>query len=438
MKRHDSTPHATGVTRRQFVKASAAAVAGAMLTREMLAPAAYAAGSDTLKVGLIGCGGRGTGAAKEALAADPGAVLTAMGDVFNDRLQNSLQTLKEAQPERVQVDPDRQFVGFDAYQKVIDSGVDVVLLAAPPHFRPAHLKAAVLAGKHVFCEKPMAVDAPGVRSILASAEEASKRNLSLLAGFCWRYSDAERATFQRIIDGALGRIVSAHTAYHASPLQQFPRQPGWTDMEWQLRNWFHFTWLSGDHIVEQACHSIDKIAWALGGRLPIKATALGGRQARSGAESGNVYDHFSVIYEYDDGLRCFHTCRQMADCPFDNTDYFVGTEAVCRIDGWKPRHEIRSHAGELKWSYDGQRRDMYQNEHDALFAAIRSGRPINDGQWMAHSTLMAIMGRMAAYTGQTITWEQALNSEEKLGPPTYDFGDLPVEPVAVPGQTKFV
>jgi myo-inositol 2-dehydrogenase/D-chiro-inositol 1-dehydrogenase len=413
-------------------------LAGAVLTRELLAPTVYAAGSDTLKIGLIGCGGRGTGAAKEALAGDSGTLLTAMGDVFSDRLQGSFKALSEARPEQVKVGADHQFIGFDAYQKVIDSGVDVVLLTTPPHFRPAHLKAAIAAGKHVFCEKPMAVDAPGVRSILASAEEAKRRDLCLVAGFCWRYSDAERATFQKIVDGALGRIVSAHTTYHASPLAQFPRQPGWSDMEWQLRNWFHFTWLSGDHIAEQACHSIDKIAWALGGRLPVKATALGGRQARTGAESGNVYDHFSVVYEYDDGLRCFHTCRQMADCPFDNTDYFVGTEAVCHIDGWKPLHEIKTHAGETRWSYDGQRRNMYQNEHDALFAAIRSGQPINDGQWMAHSTLMAIMGRMAAYTGQTLTWEQALNSQEDLTPAKYEFGDLPVTPVAIPGRTKFL
>ncbi len=425
-------------TRRQFVKSSLAAGVGAMTVAELAAAQpAHVGGSDELKIGLIGCGGRGTGAALEALAAHPANVLTALGDMFADRLETSLSKLRQERGTQVRVEPDHCFLGFDAYQRVIDSGVDVVLLTTPNHFRPQHLAAAVAAGKHVFCEKPMAVDAPGVRSVLASAEAARRKRLSLVAGFCWRYSDAERETYRRVLDGQLGRIVTIHTTYHASPLAQHKRQPDWSDMEWQLRNWFHFVWLGGDHIVEQACHSIDKIAWAMGGRLPVRATALGGRQAREGAESGNVYDHFSVIYEYDDGTRCFHTCRQMANCPFDNTDYLYGTKANGVVNGWQPRHEFTNLAGEKTWSYDGPRRNMYQVEHDELFASIRDGKPVNDGTWMAHSTLMAIQGRMAAYTGQTITWEQALLSEETLTPARYELGELAVAPVAIPGRVEF-
>jgi predicted dehydrogenase len=201
-------------------------------------------------------------------------------------------------------------------------------------------------------------------------------------------------------------------------------------MEWQLRNWWHFRWLSGDHIVEQACHSIDKINWAMGGRVPARASALGGRQMRSGPESGNVYDHFTVIYEYDDGARCFHTCRQMPNCAFDNTDWVMGTEGNCFVNGWGPTHVIK---GQHPWTYEGEHPNMYQVEHNELFAAIRSGEPINDGIWMMHSNLMAIMGRMAAYSGQVVTWEQALNAAEDWTPSAYSMSELEVRPVAVPG-----
>ncbi len=392
---------------------------------------------DEIRVGLIGCGGRGTGAAAQALDADPGVVLFAMGDMFEDRLAPSLENLQGHAPSRVQVPPERRFTGFDAYQKVIDSDVDVVLLATPPHFRPAHLSAAVKSGKHVFCEKPMAVDAPGVLTVLEASDLARQRELSLVSGFCWRYSTPERTTYQRIHDGAIGDVTAAHVTYHTGPLRQYPRQPEWSDMEWQLRNWWHFTWLSGDHIVEQACHSIDKINWAMDGVMPSKATALGGRGVRSGAESGNVYDHFTVIYEYDNGARCFLTCRQQPNCANDNTDYIIGTKGTCYVNGWAPTHVIK---GENPWRYptDGPRPNMYQVEHDELFASIRSRQPINDGPWMSNSTMMAIMGRLAAYTGQTITWDQAMGSQEDLTPAAYEFGDLPMPAIAEPGTTRFV
>lgn len=430
----------TACTRREFVKASAAAALAAPAAFSLVAPRAYAAGSDTLKVGLVGCGGRGTGAALQALRADPGVVLWAMGDVFADRLASSLAGLRGElgadAAMRADVPEDRRYVGFDAYERVIASGVDVVLLTTPPHFRPMHLAAAVAAGKHVFCEKPVAVDAPGVRSVLASAAEARRKGLALMSGFCWRYREPERETYRRLHEGAIGDIVTVHTTYHTGTLGKRPRQPGWTDMEFQLRNWWHFAWLSGDHIVEQACHSIDKIAWAMNGRLPVRATALGGRQARTGPESGHVYDHFAVVYEYDDGVRCFHTTRQIDGCPHDNSDYIYGTKGSCVVNGWVPTHVIRTADGE--WRYSGPIGDMYQNEHNELFASIRAGTPVNDGEWMTHSTLMAIQGRMAAYTGQTVTWEQALNSTEDLSPPAYEFGPMLVAPVAIPGQTKLL
>jgi predicted dehydrogenase len=225
-----------------------------------------------------------------------------------------------------------------------------------------------------------------------------------------------------------------HTTYHTGILGQNPRRPEWSDMEWQLRNWQHFTWLSGDHIVEQAVHSIDKINWAMQGRMPLRATALGGRQARQGPESGNVYDHFTVIYEYENGVRCHHTTRQMEGCANDNSDYIQGTRGRCFVNGWMSE---RGHVieGEHPWTYSGPRPNMYQVEHDELFASIRAGSPINDGVSMAHSTLMALMGRMAAYTGQVVTWEQAMTSQEDLTPASYAMGPLPVAAVPVPGRT---
>lgn len=437
----------TSVTRRQFVMAAAAAAAVPAITgceglpRAGALPLAHAGGSDTLKVGLIGCGGRGTGAAMQALRADRGARLTAMGDVFAERLESSLAGLTKAfgdeAGEKLQVVPERRFIGFDAYRRVIDSGVDVVILTTPPGFRPMHLKAAVEADKHVFCEKPMAVDAPGVRSVLASAAEAKRRRRALVSGFCWRYGDAERAVFDQVNSGAVGDIVTVHTTYHTGTLSKRPRKPEWSDMEFQLRNWWHFAWLSGDHIVEQACHSIDRLAWAMNDRTPLRVVSLGGRAARTGEESGNAFDHFAVVYEYEGGIRAFHTCRQIDGCPSDNTDYIYGTKGQCFVNGWTPMHIVKDLDGRTVWSYDGPRRDMYQNEHDVLFRSIREGTAHNDGTWMSQSTMMAIMGRMAAYTGQTITWEQAMNSQDDLSPPEYAWVSLPTRPLAVPGKTRF-
>jgi myo-inositol 2-dehydrogenase/D-chiro-inositol 1-dehydrogenase len=431
-----------GSSRRQFLKTSSAAALGSALASPLAltqkASAALSPGA-TLKVGLIGCGGRGSGAAAQALSTGEGVVLTAMGDAFADSLQRSRKNLaadKQFGP-RVKVPDSACFVGLDAYQKVIDSGVDVVLLATPPGFRPQHLHAAIEAGKHVFCEKPVATDAPGVRSVLESAAKAKAKNLSLVSGYCWRYHPARRAFYEKVHQGAIGSIRAIYATYLTSPVKSMPpassRPAGMSDVEWQVGNWYNFTWLSGDGLVEQACHSIDKIAWAMKGVLPIKAVATGGRQFPN--NEGNIFDHIDVFYEFPDGVRAFMAQRQIRGCYSDNSDYLMGSDGVGTIKGFGDPIIT----GKENWRYSGPKADMYQVEHDELFASIHSGKPINDGVWAAHSTLMALMGRMAAYTGKEISWTEAMNSEEKLVPDNLTWNmSLPIKPMAMPGQTRFV
>ena len=445
------------MSRREFLKNSTIAGGGALALTSVLAgcasrkpaqkaavaatvaaaaPAVVAQTPQTLKVGLIGCGGRGSGAASQALNADPNVVLTAMGDAFEDQLQKSLQSLQKSCGDKVKVTPDKCFVGLDAYQKVIDSGVDVVLLATPPGFRPTHLKAAVDAGKHIFCEKPMATDAPGVRSVMESAKAAKEKNLSLVAGFCWRYDRARREFYQRIHDGAIGDIRAIYATYYTGPVKPMPpaseRPAGMGDLEWQLRNWYNFTWLSGDGYVEQACHSVDKVAWGLKDESPLKAVAVGGRQTPN--NQGNIYDHMFVVYEFPDDVRAFVGQRQIGQTYSDNSDYLMGSAGFAKIQGWTGVF-IK---GKENWRYRGPKEDMYQTEHNELFAGIRNGKPINDGEWMAHSTMLGIMGRMAAYTGQEIAWEEALNSQQKLVPDKLSWDmKLDFPPVPIEGVTKF-
>ena len=425
------------LTRRHFLRNSSTVAVGGLVASAALTRAADASAPapSVIKVGLIGCGGRGTGAALQALKADPGVRLTALADVFADRLDSSLATLKKmtAVANRIDVTPATSFVGLDAYQKVIDSGVDVVLLASTPAFRPEHFRAAVAAGKHVFCEKPVAVDGPGIRSVLASAAEAQRKNLSVMSGFCWRYDPRMRATVAQIHAGAIGDLRAIIATYHTGTLTtKFPgtRTPGQTDLEWQLRNWYNFTWLSGDHLVEQAIHNVDKIAWLMKQEMPTQAIAVGGRTVPA---YGNTYDNFSVAYEYASGVRATLSCRQHDGVYNEVTDYVMGTEGIFS----NGRLATQGITGKTNWKYTGPTRDMYQVEHDELFAAIRAGKPVNDGISMAHSTLMAIMGRMAAYTGQVVTWDRALNSEEMLVPATLDWNaPRPVATRAIPGQTK--
>ncbi len=431
-------------SRRDFLKSSSrAAITSALAAHFVLTSRSRAADGPTLRIGLIGCGGRGTGAASQALKAHPNNVLVAMADAFDNRLHNSLETLRQNHPGQVQVEPDHCFVGLDAYLKVMATDVDVVLLTTPPGFRPAHLKAAVAAGKHVFTEKPMAVDAPGVRSVLESAQVAKAANLALVAGFCYRYNQGCRELVQRVHDGAIGEVRALYNTYNAGLVwPPFNREPGWTDAQYQVKNWYYYNHLSGDHIVEQACHSLDKMAWMMKDEPPLRCVAHGGRQQRVDPQCGNIFDHFSVVYDYPNGVKGYHFCRQQSGCFNDNSDYITGTTGVAQIiRAISGPFVLKDNRDQLTWRFRSETPvDMYQQEHNELFASIREGKPINDGEWMAHSTLLALMGRMAAYTGQQITWEQALNSEQQMMPENWLSWDTPVEvlPVAVPGQTQFL
>jgi predicted dehydrogenase len=418
-------------TRRDFLRT--AAVTGALTSGLSV----HAEGGDLLRVGLIGCGGRGTGAAAQALQADPNVKLVAMGDVFADRLETSLTTLKK-NPKisaKVSVEPEKCFLGFDAYLKVIQES-DVVLLTTPPHFRPQHFKAAVEAGKHIFAEKPVAVDAPGVRSVLESAAKAKEKKLSVVSGLCLRYDSGFRETVKRLRDGAIGEITFVQANDYRSSNWAKPREKDWNEMTYQMRNWYNYTWLSGDFNVEQHVHYLDVCAWILGDRYPIKALGLGGRASRNESIHGNIFDHFSVIYEYADGTKFLSNCRQQTGCANDMSASAIGTRGRASIA--ERRDGLWIKAAQSDWRYDGPTPDMYQVEHDELFASIRKGQPINNTEYMAKSTLLAIMGRMAAYTGKLITWEMALNSKELLAPSEYSWEGKPPEvTIAVPGVTKF-
>ena len=428
-------PRKAGSTpsRRDFLKTGTAAVlGGALAAQQNVSFGAFAGGSDVLKIGLVGCGGRGGGAAINALEADPNVKLVGVADLFEDRLASCVQNLQKSQyQDRVDLPKERQFTGWDAYKKLLATDIDIVILATPITFRPEHIKAAIAAGKHVFAEKPVAVDAPGIHSVMATCLEAAKKNLAVVSGLCWRYDHGMRATFQQIHDGGVGDIVAIQATYNTGTLKQFPRKPEWSDMEWQLRNWQHFTWTSGDFNVEQHIHSLDKVAWAMKDETPIRATGTGGRQARQGAESGHVYDHFNVVYEYANGVKAFANCRQMDGCSNDVSDHVFGTKGTCDVF----KHRIK---GEKEWKYTGDKPNMYMIEHKEMIQSIRNGKPINNGDYMCKSTMMAIMGRMSAYTGQTLTWDQAFNSKENLSPATMEFGPLAMPPVAVPGVTSFV
>ncbi|MEK7676370.1 MAG: Gfo/Idh/MocA family oxidoreductase [Verrucomicrobiota bacterium] len=437
MKENSESTGSRDLTRRQFLKSSTtAALAGPFVAGQAFAQNRTVAPGETLRVGLIGCGGRGTGAAAQALAADPNVKLVALGDAFKDRLQGSLETLRQQKDiaGKIDVPEERRFTGFDAYQQVIASGVEVVLLATPPHFRPIHLKAAVDAGKHVFAEKPVAVDAPGVRSVLATCETARQKHLAIVSGLALRYANGHRETVRRIHDGALGPVRALQANDFRGPLWVKPRQPGWTDMEYHMRNWYYFTWLSGDFNVEQHVHMLDLCAWIMKDESPVSAMGLGGRQVRTGPEYGNIYDHHAVIYEYAQGVKLHAYCRQQSGGVDDISVEVTGSQGTAALS-----QRGLFMTTDAKWSYVGVKNNQSQTEHDELFASIRRGQPINNGDYMAKSTLMAILGRMATYTGQKITWEQALNSQENLSPERYDWdAQPPKSEVAIPGVTKFI
>jgi predicted dehydrogenase len=426
---------ATG--RREFLKRGSAL--GGMLLAEFPAVISAQTATNAVKVGLVGCGGRGTGAASQALHADDYTELTAVADIDQSHIDRCLSTLAKAKAvgSRVNVEKSKQFLGLNAFQQVIDSGVDVVLLATPPGFRPIQFAACIAAGKHVFCEKPVSTDVPGALSVMENSERAAQKNLCVVSGFAWRHSNMVEETFQKIHDGAIGRLVAYYATYYTNPVKPMPpassRPPGMSDVEWQIRNWYNFVWLSGDSIVEQAVHNIDKIAWAMHDEPPASCVATGGRAVP--AEGGNIYDHFAANYLYANSTRAFLDNRQSEGCYNDNSDYLLGSDGTCTIG----RGSVPTIEGKNSWKWTGRQYDRYQREHDILFAAIRSNKPVNEGKRMSTSTLMALMGRIAAYTGQQITWDQLLTSKERLYPEHLEWnGSLEAAPRAVPGVTKFV
>jgi len=419
------------LSRRDFIKTSAAVSLAA------LGPGAsriFAAGSDRLRIGLIGCGGRGEGAVKDCINAAKGVELVAMGDLFKDRMDKTLEALRKDFPNNIKVTKETFFVGFDAHQKIIASDIDIVLLAAPPHFRPMHLKAAIEAGKHVFMEKPVAVDPAGIRLVLASSELAEKKGLAIVAGTQRRHQVHYIEIIKRIHNGDIGEIVAAQCYWNGADMlgywKWYERQEGMSSMEWQCRNWPWFTWLSGDHIVEQHVHNIDVVNWAIGAH-PVQCLGMGGRQVRT---LGNIFDHFAVEFEYPNGVRVSSMCRQISGCTDRVSERIVGTKGAAYTDGTTGYIE-----GPKAYKYDGQNPNPYVQEHIDLIASIRAGKPLNEGRNVAYSTMGAIMGRMSAYTGRALSWDWAMKASKlDLTPSKYEWGDLPVEPVASPGKTLLV
>ena len=427
------------MNRRNFLKTAAAISAAPLLAN--LPATVFAAGSDRIKVGVIGCGGRGTAAAFDCLAADPAVQIWAMADAFSDRLASSLKQLKEGTkrrnqspvpPGRLQVPPERQFTGLDAYKALLKSGVDLVILAAPPQFRPPHLEAAIEAGVHVFAEKPVAVDVAGARRVIAVGELAKQKRLAILVGTQFRYSAHYIETMKRVHDGDIGELVAGQFYYLTSELWHHERQPGWSDMEYQIRNWLYYTWLSGDHIVEQHIHNLDIMCWAFGGP-PLKAVGMGGRQSRVDPKFGNIFDHFAVEYEYAGGVRVQSMCRQVSGTSTrSNNERLVGTKGTARVPGVI--------TGAKAWKFPDDTPNGLVDEHIALIKSIRSGALVNDARRVAESTLTAILGRTSAYTGREISYAWLLNtSKQNLTPETYSLtATPPVSEIAIPGITPLV
>jgi predicted dehydrogenase len=411
----------------------------------------HAAPSDPIRVGVIGCGGRGTGAVLNVLGASTNVIypsagyhtedikpgtkagekdvqIVALADLFPDRLE---RCRKQLQALEMNIGADHCFTGFDAYQKLLAvPEVNYVILATPPHFRPMHVKAAIEAGKHVFMEKPGAVDGPGVRLLLEAGELARQKNLGIVAGTQRRHERKYNETIKRIHDGAIGDIVYACAYWNGGEIWVIERQPGWSDLEWQLRNWNYFTWLGGDHIVEQHVHNLDIMNWLIGTH-PVKATALGGRQARTAQVNGHIYDHFAVEFEYESGVRVFSQCRQINGCDGKVEEFVKGTKGTSNCKDW-----IRPAEG-AAWRFKDSDINPYEQEHRDLIASIRAGKPLNEAKAVAESTLLGIMGRESAYSGKSVQWDVALNSKIKLGPEKYEFGSFPTPEVAIPGKYRF-
>ncbi|MCR9285816.1 MAG: Gfo/Idh/MocA family oxidoreductase [Bacteroidetes bacterium] len=442
------------INRRQFVKNTALATGGLMMTGNMaLAAKAHIDGDDTIKIGLIGCGGRGTGAVVQALLSNQNVKLVAMADAFRDNLDKCYATITNPEfkdwsreepvnvSDRIVVPEEHKFAGFDAYQKVIPLA-DVVILTTPPGFRPMHFEAAIRAGKHVFMEKPLAVDAPGIRKVLEVAEIAKKRQLNVVVGLQRHYQTVYRKWVELLQEGAIGDIVTSRVYWNSDGVWVRPRTPGQTEMEYQMRNWYYFNWLCGDHINEQHIHNLDVGNWVKKS-YPIRAHGMGGRQVRNGKEHGEIFDHHFVEFEYADGSRMFSQCRHIKGTASRVSEAFHGTNGSAPKPGL-----ILTKSGHTLFKHDDRKDpNPYQVEHDELFAAISKGEyKFADVENGAKSTMTAILGRMATYSGQIIEWDDAINSNLSLAPQTYAWDAnppiLPDEkgyyPIPTPGKTKVI
>ncbi len=431
-------PSSPAPDRRRFLRGSSAALLGATLHPAHAAARESSRRDDPLRVALVGCGGRGTGAAIQALSTEGPVHLVAMADAFRDRIDSSLAEIVKERPERVDVPESRKLMGFDAYERAIDLDVDVVILATPPGFRPAHFERAVAKGRHVFMEKPVAVDAPGVRSVLAAARAAREKGLKVGVGLQRRHDPLYRETVQRIRDGALGRIVLLRAYWNSAGVWAHAREPGATEMEYQMRNWYYFNWLCGDHIVEQHIHNLDVCNWIQGG-VPARAQGQGGRAVRTGPDSGEIYDHHAVEFTYPDGTTLLSQCRHIPGCWDSVSEHAHGTLGVANVGVGRIESD-----GVWSWRHRGVPVDPYQAEHDALFAAIRAGLPHDEGENGALATMTAILGRMASYSGRSVAWDEALASELALGPERLAWDAAPPVvpdaagryPCALPGVTR--
>ncbi len=413
--------------RRTFLGTSiAAGAAVASLQRS-----AWAGGEDRVRVGLVGCGGRGTGAIFNAVAASPDVEVTALADLFPDRL-NACRTHLDQLGDRVRLDESACHVGWDAYQSLCARpDVDLVVLATPPHFRPMMLTEAIAGGKHVFMEKPVAVCPAGVRAVMAAGDDAAEKGLSIVAGTQRRHESCYLDAMRRIRDGDIGDVVAARCYWNQGGLWNRGRQDGWSDMEWQLRNWLYFTWLSGDHIVEQHVHNLDVVNWAMGSH-PVSCIGMGGRQSRTQPEYGHCFDHFAIDYEYPGGVHALSMCRQADGSSGKVGEVIQGTKGRAVTSSGQARFE-----GGPTWTFGGENPNPYVAEHQNLQASIRGDGPyLNEARRIAASTLTAIMGRMSAYSGRELTWEEALTSPLDLTPPAYTFSAMHVPAVAVPGRTS--
>jgi myo-inositol 2-dehydrogenase/D-chiro-inositol 1-dehydrogenase len=430
-------------SRRDFLKRSTVAVAGTALAGGLsLARSAHAAGSDVIKIALVGCGGRGTGAATEALKnkANPNVKLVAVADAFRDRVDACLRAVQAECKDKVDVPEERKFTGLDCHEKALACDVNMVLLCTPPGFRPLQFEAAVKAGKHVFMEKPLATDAPGIRRITAANREAKQKGLLVAVGHHLRHEDKHRQVVQRIHDGAIGELKFMRAYFNSSGVWVRPRQPDQTEMQYQVRNWYYFTWICGDHIVEQHVHDIDVCNWIHGGH-PVEAQGMGGRQVRIGKDYGEIFDHHAVEFTYADGVKMFSYCRHIPGCWESFSEHAHGTKGYAAIEGHGTSELHVDGQPPMRWRRIG---DGHQFEHDDLFAALMAGKPYNEADWAADSSMTAILGRMATYSGQVVSWEQAINSQLDLMPKTLAWdAEPPVKPganglyaCAIPGVTK--